>query len=319
MRLLADEQRMGTLELLLTSPVRDAELVVGKFLGAFLFMLSLIALTWVFPIILNFLVSPGIDQGPLVSGYLGLILLVAVFIAIGVAISSLFTNPIPAFFATLGALLILWMIGFPAQAGGATGTTLLSYLDLSEHYYNSFYAGVIELKDIVYYLKRDCFCPDAGNNFSGNTEVEIMKPSWQRFAPIGLYLASISAVAALGLYIVQKQFNLYLQIALGLIVVGLALYGLLNPAGCVRRLLGARQRYGSNLLVLSLAFLGILVVINFVSNKNLKRWDLTEDRQHTLSPETISMLEKLPEKVNAMAFFQAGSSLTGNSEFAGEL
>lgn len=157
MRLLADEQRMGTLELLLTSPVRDSELVVGKFLGAFLFMLSLIALTWVFPIVLNFLVSPGIDQGPLVTGYLGLILLIAVFIAIGVAISSMFTNPIPAFFATLGVLLILWMIGYPAQASGGTGSALLSYLDLSEHFYNTFYAGIIELKDVVYYLSLTAF------------------------------------------------------------------------------------------------------------------------------------------------------------------
>lgn len=157
MRLLADEQRMGTLELLLTAPVRDAELVVGKFLGAFLFMVSLIALTWVFPIILNFLISPGIDQGPLVTGYLGLILLAAVFVAIGVAISSLFTNPIPAFFATLGVLLIFWMIAYPAQASGGTGDSLLTYLDFSEHYYNTFYAGIIEVKDIIYYLSVTAF------------------------------------------------------------------------------------------------------------------------------------------------------------------
>jgi len=155
--LLADEQRMGTLELLLTAPLRDAELVTGKFLGAFLFMLSLVALTWIFPIILNILVSPGIDQGLLITGYLGLVLLIGVFIAIGVAISSLFTNPIPAFFATLGVLLILWMIGFPAQAGGGTGSTLLSYLDLSEHFYNSFYTGILELKDILYYLSVIAF------------------------------------------------------------------------------------------------------------------------------------------------------------------
>ena len=137
-----------------------------------------------------------------------------------------------------------------------------------------------------------------------------MKPSLQRFAPFGLYLALVSAVAALGLYIVQRQFNLYLQIALGLVFVGLALYGLLNPGGVRQAISGRQARYGSNLLVLTLAFLGILVVLNFVASKNSKRWDLTEDKQHTLSPETISMLEKLPEKVTALAFFQAGSSIT---------
>src|SRR5512136_154485 len=65
MRSIAEETRMGTMELLLTAPVKDWELVVGKWLGAFLFMLSLLVLTWVFPIAMNFMVNPGIDQGML--------------------------------------------------------------------------------------------------------------------------------------------------------------------------------------------------------------------------------------------------------------
>ena len=81
MRLLAEEQRAGTIELLLTAPVRDYELVVGKWLGGFLFMLTLLAVTLVFPFALNYMVSPGVDQGLLVTGYLGLILLAAAFSA----------------------------------------------------------------------------------------------------------------------------------------------------------------------------------------------------------------------------------------------
>ncbi len=156
MRLLADEQRMGTMELLLTAPVRDIELVVGKWLGAFLFMLSLIAVTWVYPVILNLLEKPGIDQGMLVTGYLGLILLVAAFLAIGVAVSSFLSNQIAVFFITLGLFLVLWMISYPAQAMGSTGGDLLRALDMSEHYYNTFYTGILELKDIVYYLSVTC-------------------------------------------------------------------------------------------------------------------------------------------------------------------
>jgi ABC-2 type transport system permease protein len=156
MRLLADEQRMGTMELLLTAPVRDIELVVGKWLGGFLFMLSLIAVTWVFPIILNLLEKPGIDQGMLVTGYLGLILLVAAFLAIGVAVSSFLSNQIAVFFITLSLFLVLWMISYPAQAMGSTGGDILRALDMSEHFYSSFYTGVLELKDIVYYLSVTC-------------------------------------------------------------------------------------------------------------------------------------------------------------------
>jgi ABC-2 type transport system permease protein len=88
MRLLAEEQRMGTIELLLTAPIRDWEVVVGKWLGAFLFMLVILAFTWVYPLILNRMTSPGIDQGVLISAYLGLVLLVGSMLAIGVLVSA---------------------------------------------------------------------------------------------------------------------------------------------------------------------------------------------------------------------------------------
>ena len=152
MRTIADEQRMGTLETLLTAPVRDWELIIGKWLGSFLFYLAVITLTLVFPIILNFFVKPGIDQGMLTASYLGLILLVAVFVAIGVFASSLFSNQIAAFFTTLGILLVFWMIGYSSKILPAGGSQLLAYLDLSEHFYNTFLRGIIELKDIIYYL-----------------------------------------------------------------------------------------------------------------------------------------------------------------------
>lgn len=152
MRLIAEEQRMGTIELLLTSPVRDAELVVGKWLGAFSFLLTLLALTWIFPVALNALVQPGIDQGPLLTGYLGLGLVCAALVAIGVAISAMFSNQIAAFFVTLGLFLLFWLVSMPNQAMGGFGNNLLTYLDFSEHYYRTLFRGVIELADVVYFL-----------------------------------------------------------------------------------------------------------------------------------------------------------------------
>ncbi|MDD2695247.1 MAG: ABC transporter permease subunit [Anaerolineales bacterium] len=152
MRLLAEEQRLGTMELLLTAPVRDWELVVGKWLGGFLFLLTVIAVTLLYPVVLNQLIDPGIDQGLMVSGYLGLILLTGSLVAIGVAISSLFSNQIAVFFATMGAFLLLWIIGMPTQLMGGTSGEVLRYLDLSEHFYSTFYIGMIDLRDLVYYL-----------------------------------------------------------------------------------------------------------------------------------------------------------------------
>jgi len=151
MRLLADEQRMGTLELLLTTPVRDGELIVGKWLGAFLFMLTVIAVTLIFPIVLNKLTSPGIDQGVMLSAYAGLILLTAVFLAIGTAMSSFFNNQFAAFFATLALLVLFWwLIRLPTYIiQDTTINNILNYLDLNNRF-TTMLAGTMSLSDIIY-------------------------------------------------------------------------------------------------------------------------------------------------------------------------
>ena len=151
MRAVADEQRMGTIELLLTSPVRDWEMVVGKWLGAMGFMLLIVAVTWVYPLILNRLTSPGIDQGVLVSAYLGLVVMVGAMVAIGILISSLFSNPVPAFFVTLAVLLGLWIIGGFASGSGS-GSEVIRYLSFVDHYYSRLYRGILDLGDVIYYL-----------------------------------------------------------------------------------------------------------------------------------------------------------------------
>jgi ABC-2 type transport system permease protein len=151
MRLLADEQRMGTLELLLTTPIKDGELVVGKWLGAFLFMLTIIAVTLVYPIVLNKLTTPGIDQGVMVSAYLAIILLTAVFLAIGTAMSSFFSNQFAAFFATLAVLIVFWwLIRLPTYIiQNETFNNILNYLDLNGRF-NSMVSGTMSLSDIIY-------------------------------------------------------------------------------------------------------------------------------------------------------------------------
>lgn len=154
-RLLAEERRLGTIELLMTAPVRDWELVLGKWLGAFLLLLTYLAVSLIFPLMLNQMVSPGIDQGPLISGYLGMILLCAATVAVGVLISSLFSNQIAAFVTTMGAIIFLWwIIGVIIQVLSQTGVgpAWLSYLDYSGHFFDNFLRGVLDLRDIVFYL-----------------------------------------------------------------------------------------------------------------------------------------------------------------------
>ncbi|MBN2389061.1 MAG: ABC transporter permease subunit [Anaerolineales bacterium] len=152
MRLLSEEHRAGTLELLLTSPLKDWELIFGKWLGSFLYLLTVYAVTLILPIVLNNFVSPGIDLGVMAAGYLGLILLTAAYLAIGTAISSFFNNQFASFFATLVVLLVLWwVISWPAGILPYNAAEFLRSLDTSTHI-DSMMGGVITLDGLVYYL-----------------------------------------------------------------------------------------------------------------------------------------------------------------------
>jgi ABC-2 type transport system permease protein len=152
MRLLSEEQRLGTIELLLTAPVRDAELVVGKWLGSFLFVITNVAITFIYPIALHLMITPGIDQGPLVSGYLGVFLVVGAFLGIGVAISSFFSNQVASYIVTFGLIVIFWWIfGIFSQSGGAQ-SAIFRFLDMGSQFYETLFAGSISLSGVVYFL-----------------------------------------------------------------------------------------------------------------------------------------------------------------------
>jgi ABC-2 type transport system permease protein len=170
MRLISDENRMGTMELLLTAPVRDWELIVGKWLGGLLYMITLMGATLIYAFVLNALVTPGLDQQQLMTSYLGLILVTGSLLAIGVGVSSMFTNQIGAFFVTLGVFVFLWwLVGFPASYVGAGGD-IFSYLDMKTHFYDSLNQGVINLSDLAYFLSLT-----AMGLFAGTTAVEVRR------------------------------------------------------------------------------------------------------------------------------------------------
>jgi ABC-2 type transport system permease protein len=153
MRLISDEARMGTLELLLTAPIRDLELVLGKWLGAMFYMLTLLLVTTVYPIIMNRFITPSLDWNVILTSYLGIILIAGVFIALGTAISAMFTNQVTSFFVTLVVIVIFWwLIGFPANVLSPNVAEYFKYLDMRAHFFGALDSGTINLSDIVYYL-----------------------------------------------------------------------------------------------------------------------------------------------------------------------
>ena len=169
MRLVADENRMGTMELLLTAPLRDSELILGKWLGGFLFILSIVAITLIYPLILSRLVQP-FDLRVMLSSYLGLILVSSAFLGLGVGISALFENQIAAFFVTMSTFVFLWwLIGFPANIL-PVGGDVFRYLDMKSHFYDTLNIGVIQLGDIVYYISLTVL-----GLFTGTAAVEMRR------------------------------------------------------------------------------------------------------------------------------------------------
>ncbi len=149
MRLFAEEKRTGTIELLATSPIRDLEIIVGKWLAAmalYTFLLLFTALNFAFLFKYG---NP--DLKPLLVNYLGLLLQAGAFLAIGTFISTLTKNQIVAGAATFGIILLLWLMSWVGEYETATWARVLSYMSVITHF-ESFGRGVLDSKDAIFYL-----------------------------------------------------------------------------------------------------------------------------------------------------------------------
>ena len=149
MRTYAEEKRSGTIELLLTSPLTDVEIVAGKFLGAMGLYASMLAVSLLHFGLLFAFGTP--EWKPLVTSYVGLLLFGGCFISVGLFISSLTKNQIVAGAATFGVFLLLWVIDWIGQGMGPRAEAVLKYLSMTEHL-DDFVKGVVDTKHLVYYL-----------------------------------------------------------------------------------------------------------------------------------------------------------------------
>ncbi len=149
MRTYAEEKRSGTMELLLTSPVTDVQIILGKFLGALGLYAAMLLVTLVYLGILFVYGSP--EWKPIIAGYLGLLLLGGCFISVGLLISSLTKSQMVAAMATFAVFLLLWVIDWIGDFGGPTAQAIVSNLSIVQHL-DDFVKGVIDTKHLVYYL-----------------------------------------------------------------------------------------------------------------------------------------------------------------------
>jgi len=148
MRLFAEERKQHTIELLMTSPVTLGEIILGKFLSAFLLVAVMLALTLTYPVVLYITGNP--ELGPIATSYIGTLLLASCYLALGVLFSSLTENQIVAGALTFAAGLFFWLISWAQQSAGPVVGDILGYLSLINHY-NNFSQGLVSSEDILFY------------------------------------------------------------------------------------------------------------------------------------------------------------------------
>jgi ABC-2 type transport system permease protein len=155
MRLWAEEKRSGTVEILLTLPLRDLDIVLGKFLASLAVYGVLLALTLLYPLIAaNF---GRLDPGPILSGYLGTLLLGSTLLAMGFLCSTWTENQIVACAMAWAGFLFFWLIGHAADFAGGTLGMVLTHLSFANHHEN-FVKGIIETPDVAFFLLGCVFC-----------------------------------------------------------------------------------------------------------------------------------------------------------------
>lgn len=155
MRLFAEERKLRTFEFLMTSPIGINEIVAGKFVSVFLVFLSLLGLTGLVPTVL--MLFSDFDWNPIWTGYLGMTLLGALFISVGLLASAITENQIVAAFLSFGMLLLIWLVsGLGALLGDTSLGQIISYVSFMDHY-DRLVRGLIDTKDLVYFFSSLVF------------------------------------------------------------------------------------------------------------------------------------------------------------------
>ncbi|MBF0368454.1 MAG: ABC transporter permease [Magnetococcales bacterium] len=149
MRLLSEEKKSGTLELLLSYPVREVEVVMGKYLASLTVFAAMLVGTITYPLLLIYLGDPEIP--PILTGYLGLFLLGAAFLALGLFTSSLSENQIVSASLAVGILFFFWLMSYSVMFVSPGFGRIISYVAITEHL-ESLAKGVVDTEDIIYYL-----------------------------------------------------------------------------------------------------------------------------------------------------------------------
>src|SRR3954470_14682722 len=290
MRTYAEEKRSGTIELLLTSPLTDVQIVLGKFLGAMALYAAMLVVTLLHFGLLFVFGNP--DWKPLAVAYLGLLLFGGCFISMGLFISSLTKNQIVAGAATFGVFLLLWVIDWIGQSLGPTGESILKYLSMTGHL-DDFVKGVIDTKHLFYYCSFIAFGLFLTVRSRDTARRRGSAGMAKRIFNVIGWLGTALVFVAVGIKIFRSEWAQYATWAAW---AGLAMV-LAYMASQWRETAAAMNQRQTKLGTIALSsvvlVLGLLVALNYLASRRNHRWDLTANQQFSLSPQTRQILEKL--------------------------
>ena len=298
MRLFSEEKKNGTDELLYTSPVSIAQIIIGKYLASLLVLLAMLALSMILSIFVFAHGNPEIS--PILLGYLGLFLTGAAFVALGVFYSSLTENQIVSASLSFGTLLLFWVLNWASATVGGFWRPILDYLSIFQHF-EDMTRGVLDSKDVIYYVSFSFFFLFLANwvihSKWWGQNIEKFKRSFSFWAYLYLELIFLTFVA-----VFLWPENNELPIFMGLLILAGLVWTITWFIKNIKQIL-----FWINKLLIVILILAIIVLINYLGAQYNKRSDFTATKLHSLSDQSISILENLKTDIAFKCFFREGN------------
>ena len=313
MRLFSEEKKQGTMELMLTFPLRSGQMFAGKYLSVLSVYLVMLAITLIYPIILGAFVK--VEWGVIFSAYLGMLLTGAAFLSVGLLASSWTSNQIVAAMVAFMVLLATFLMDFLAASASATVAEILRHLSVGMHLRN-FIRGVLDTRDIIYLVNINILCgflvfrsleyyrwkeivSTTKETAGRSTLLNAVGGEGRGWENRDLYFFIASAVLLLiGIsgWAGADQFSPPPRWAYATIALGIACFGYTVWISRLKLQGGMRlqsTRTGLQVALMIIVVAAILVVVELVSVKHFKRWDVTPGNFFSLSGKTRNLLNRL--------------------------
>ncbi len=301
MRLISEEKRNRTFDLLWTSPISATEIILGKFVAGIAVVWTLVALSMAYPISSAFFAD--LEWMPLISSYLGMFLLGACYVAVGLFASSLTQSSVLSVFIALMMNIGLWLVAMGADmAESPAVVAIFKHISVGLHL-QDFMSGVIKLSSIVLFLSICAFLGLLAEISIKFSALSVNAGKISRTSKIFFFLSLIAIVTVfLGRYLIGGWFPfLWILLGVGFFLLGL---GFVLEFKVFQSLLGLKTtRKGLNIGAVFFLTTILLGALNFIAFNRDVTWDVTDNKINTLSSQSQKVLKSLDERLRIVLFY----------------